>query len=77
MSRFKWVRRAWTSPGADPTHVVEWSCEGYRITEFQGIYLVSDPKTGNAFLGKVAVLGEEVHKALESAWEFREFGKER
>lgn len=70
MKRYNWKRKEYVTRGADPTVVVTWKSEDYEITEFQGIYLTQD-KRGKAMNGPVAVLAEELHKALEMAHDLR------
>lgn len=67
MSRYKWQRKEYTTKGSDPTLVVIWKCEDYEITEFQNVYSVQN-RRGKDLSGKLAVMAEELHKALEATW---------
>lgn len=54
-----WKRREFTTKGADPTTVVEWSKDGITLQEFQNVYSVIPAVTIDWV--------PELHKALEEA----------
>lgn len=69
----QWTRKEFTTCGADPTVVVEWSCNGITITEFQNVYRVETDDTWmEPLCGAAMLMGEELHKSLEAAWQAKQ-----
>jgi hypothetical protein len=63
----QWKRTAYTTRGADPTEVVEWSNGIYSIQEFQNVYRVFTCMGGHN-CDDMRALGKKFHTQLERRW---------